>query len=188
MHTSKTIDMTRVTGIIEQINPLPTGNEIMRPLALAIMALSCLSATDAQAKDLSGRLGVGFNNQFAGLSSLSARWNLPSSTDTSIAIEANLGFSMMAGSDDAFFAGGRGLYGIVKEDNMTLSVGAGVGFLSEATQTAFRFQPVMSAEFFIYGLENLGFLLEWGVNFDLSSETEIHTMSGSPSLGLHYYF
>jgi hypothetical protein len=131
---------------------------------------------------------VGFNNQFAGLSSLSARWNLTSANGGMIALEGNVGFSMMAGSDDAFFAGGRALYGIVKEDNMTLWAGAGIGFLSEATQTAFRFQPVMSAEFFLYGLENLGFSVEWGVNFDLSEETQIHTVSGTPSVGAHYYF
>jgi hypothetical protein len=160
----------------------------MRPLSMAIIALSCVCAPQAQANDLSGRLGVGFNNQFSGLSSISARWNLESSNDTAIALEGNVGFSMMAGSDDAIFAGGRALYGLAKEDNMTLWVGAGIGFLSEATQTAFRFQPVMSAEFFLYGLENLGFLLEWGVNFDLSSETQIHTVSGTPSIGAHYYF
>jgi hypothetical protein len=160
----------------------------MRPFALAIIALSCLSASEAQAKDLSGRLGVGFNNQFAGLSSISARWNLPNGDENSIAIEGNVGFSMMAGSDDAVFVGGRALYGLAREDNMTLWVGGGVGYLREATQTAFRFQPVMSAEFFLYGLENLGFMVEWGLNFDLSSETQIHTVSGTPSVGAHYYF
>ena len=51
-----------------------------------------------------------------------------------------------------------------------------------------RLQPVIGAEFFLYGLENLAFLVEWGLTIDLGSENRVYTTSTAPSAGVHYYF
>ena len=152
-----------------------------------LLCLSLFPAT-ASAKDLAGKAGLGFNNQFAvGTSSLSARFVLPTS-DLHLALEANVGASVLKGQDNAFFGGARVLYGVVREDNMIVHLGLGAGFWGEGYQNSLRLQPVMGAEFFLYGLENLGFLVEWGLTLDLGSENNIFTTSTAPSAGVHYYF
>ncbi len=51
-----------------------------------------------------------------------------------------------------------------------------------------RLQPALGAEFFLYGLENLGFSTEWGLNLDLAKTTRVDTISGGPAVAVHYYF
>lgn len=155
----------------------------MRTLLICLALLP----TTAVAKDLSGKVGVGFNNQFASLSALSARYVLPLA-DLHVAIEANVGTSILKGQENAAFGGLRMIYGLVREDNMVLHAGLGVGLWGEGKTNSLRLQPVLGAEFFLYGLENLGFLVEWGLTIDLGSENRVYTTSTAPSAGLHYYF
>ena len=155
----------------------------MRTLLICLLALP----TTASAKDLAGRVGIGFNNQFSSLSALSARYVLPTH-DLHLAIEGHFGSSILKGQDNAGFAGARLIWGMVREDNMLLHLGLGGGFWGEGNTNSFRLQPVLGAEFFLYGLENLGFLVEWGVTIDLGDENRVYTTSTAPSAGLHYYF
>jgi hypothetical protein len=151
--------------------------------------LFCLALvpTSAIAKDLSGKVGVGFNNQFSSLSALSARYVLPTE-GLHLAVEANVGTSILKGQENAAFGGLRVLYGLVREDNMLLHMGLGAGIWGEGNTNSLRLQPVVGAEFFLYGLENLGFLVEWGLTVDLGSENRVYTTSTAPSAGVHYYF
>lgn len=151
-----------------------------------LICLCALPAT-ATAKDLSGHFGVGFNNQFAHIPALSARYVLPLH-DLHIGVEGHFGTSILKGMDNAGFAGARVIWGLVREDNMILHLGVGGGIWGEGNTSSFRLQPVVGAEFFLYGLENLGFLVEWGVTVDLGDENRVNTTSTAPSAGLHYYF
>ena len=141
----------------------------------------------ASAKDLSGKFGMGFNNQFSSVSSLSARYVLPM-RDLHIAVEGSFGTSVLKAQDNNISAGARLIYGIVREDNMLLHLGLGAGVWGEGNAGSVRIQPVMGAEFFLHGLENLGFLVEWGLTIDLGNENRIYTTSTAPSAGVHYYF
>jgi hypothetical protein len=71
---------------------------------------------------------------------------------------------------------------------MLLHLGLGAGIWGEGNTNSLRLQPVVGAEFFLYGLENLGFLVEWGLTVDLGSENRVYTTSTAPSAGVHYYF
>src|SRR5262249_26458356 len=141
-----------------------------------------LVAPPAVAKDLNGRFGVGFSQQFGGdggMSAVSLRYGLPTGKPTTnIGLEADVGANVTSVTD--FFVGGRLLWGVVAEDNMNLYLGAGVGYLQrhvgvdqddgtvdQEAAGGLRIQPSLGAEFFLFGLENLGFTTELGVNVDL---------------------
>lgn len=167
-------------------------------------ALLLLLAPPAAAKDLNGRLGLGFSQQFGGtgtMTAISVRWGLPTGKPaTNIAVELDAGADYGTSLD--FFGGGRILFGLVAEDNMNFNLGLGGGYLqrnvialsdtgaSEPTPYGtIRLQPSLGAEFFLFGLENLGFTAEFGVNVDLTDGAlRATTVGGAPGVGMHYYF
>jgi hypothetical protein len=155
---------------------------------------SLLLSSSAEAMDLRERVGIGYSNQFASVSSLSVRYHLPTRSPTiRLAVELTAGASVMnspsaATTYDGWFGGVRVLYGLVAEDNMTLYAAAGTGFTSTGADQAVRLQPALGAEFFLYGLENLGISTEWGLNVDMGSTTRLNTVSGGPAVAVHYYF
>ena len=165
-------------------------------MRIVLLALALLLPSSADARDLRERIGVGYSNQFSGSESggsLSVRYHLPTRSSTiRMSVEATAGFSLYSNPkvSDAWFGGARLLYGLVAEDNMTLytAVGGAVASL-DGTNTIFRFQPAMGAQFFLYGLENLGFSTEWGGNVDLGDpSSSLSSVSGGPAVAVHYYF
>jgi len=170
-----------------------------------MLVLLALLVSPASAKDLNGRLGVGFSQQFGGdgdFSALSIRYGLPTGKPTTnLAVELDVGVDVSSATD--LFAGGHFLWGAVAEDNMNLYLGAGVGYLqrnvmgvsdtgastSPEPYGTVRVQPSLGAEFFLFGLENLGFTTELGVNLDFGTGgTAVRTVGGAPAVGMHYYF
>lgn len=153
-----------------------------------LLALLLVSAP-ADAKDLRSRIGVGFHQQFGNVTALSVRGGLPMAKPTSnLQLELDVGADLASGTDPKFFAGGRALYSVVAEDNMNLYLGAGGGYLVDGPSGLVRLQPVAGAEFFLFGLENLGFSVEWGVNVDLGATWGVETVGSAPAIGAHYYF
>lgn len=169
----------------------------IRPSALAVLillacALLLAHPSEAQAKDLRKRIGVGFNNNFSTLTSVSVKVGMPTNKDTvNLQVQALVGFSIFAESDDLFFAGGRALLPILAEDNLNLYAAVGGGYVrSHAETNGARIQAVLGVEFFLFGLENLGLSAEFGINLDVVGEAvDIETTSGTAaSVGVHYYF
>ena len=165
------------------------------PFSLALTGAALLAAapTAAFAKDLNGRIGIGAEQSTGGLSSLSVRFGFPTGAPTlNIGLGADAGLDMRgatsgtAGSTD-FYAGARLYFGVVAEDNMNLYFGATAGYASMEGADAIRVGPNLGAEFFLFGLENLGFLAEMQLNIDIGGATRISTF-GSPAVGFHYYF
>lgn len=153
-----------------------------------LLALLLVSAP-ADAKDLRSRFGIGFHQQFGSVTALSARYGLPTGKPTSnVQIEVDVGADLAALTEPRFFAGGRLLYSVVAEDNMNLYLGAGGGYVVDGPDGVVRLQPVAGAEFFFFGLENLGFSVEWGVNVDLGAAWAVKTVGSAPAVGVHYYF
>jgi hypothetical protein len=154
---------------------------------------------NAEAKDLRGRFGVGFNQQLGHVSALSVRYALPTNSHAmNIQLEGNFGLDTASAlqpdgesgafvSDRRVFSGARLLYGVVAEDNMTLFGAGGVGILTNTDSTTVRFQPSMGADFFLFGLDNLGFTVEWGLNLDTGGNPGIET-TASMAAGVHYWF
>lgn len=163
---------------------------------MLLVVLSLVSSADA--KDLRSRLGLGFHQELGSMSALSVRYGFPAAKPTTnIQLEADVGLSLAAGSPTELYAGGRLLYTVVAEDNLNFYLGAGAGYATVAgtdadgdpTSTGFvRIQPALGAEFFLFGLENLGFSIEWGANVDLGAAWAVRTIGSSPAAAVHYYF
>ncbi len=157
---------------------------MLLPMAFA------LTIGSAQAKDLSGRVGVGFNHNFGDRSTISIRYALPlGDPAVQVQVEGFGGLALNNANAGWFIAGGRALGAVVVEDNLNLYLAAGAGYMTDGTQntSALRLQPAMGVEFFLFGLENLGFMTEWGVNVDLGSVTGVSTAANA-GVGVHSWF
>ena len=155
---------------------------------LLLLAAAVLAPASAHAKDLRGRFGLGFNHSFGAASTLSARYGLPMPEPAiNILVEADGGVDTTATATQSLFLGGRVLYAFVVEDNMNLYAAGGAALITGPATQTIRVQPALSAEFFLFGLENLGFTAEWGVNLDIGDKPGV-TTTASPGVGLHYWF
>ena len=153
-----------------------------------LFPLVLLFSTPAAAKDLRGRFGGGFNQQFGHVSALSVRYAFPTNSPAiNVHLEGAFGLETQKEADNRLFTGGRLLWGMIAEDNMNLYLAGGAGALSQNDESTFRLQPAMIADFFFFGLENLGFTVEWGLNLDLAGETGIAT-AATAAAGAHYWF
>lgn len=153
----------------------------------ALVTLLLVSAS-AHANDLRGRLGFGFHAGLSSISSLSVRYALPTARpEVNVQVEFDLGLDINEGSVGTV-VGGRALYGVVAEDNLSLYVAAGAAYVNEGEDPLVRVQPAIGAEFFMFGLENLGFGVEWGLNVDVGASPALKTVSGAPAVTVHYWF
>jgi len=169
-----------------------------RTLLLSTVLLLAVSlALPATAKDLRGRFALGFNNQFSPVATASAKFTLPAKTPTTniqIQVLGGVAVFRARSNNDQFFAGARMLFTFLAEDNLNLYAGGGGGFAGFDDGTkAIRVQPVVGTEFFFFGLENLGFSAEFGVNVDIGvlpvTSVDVSTTSGAfGAVGIHYYF
>ena len=150
----------------------------------------CIGASSAQAKDMTNRLGIGYKNQFgADLPGMALQY-YPG---------ADLGLSGVLGvdtqKDNSRFGLMAKLHRIIfHEDNLHFYMGAGAGILSVETagqnSSGFELLGFGGAEFFLAGLENLGFSFEAGVGVtSLSNSVRFRTVGDSPlRAGITFYF
>jgi len=164
----------------------------LRILLPLLLLLSMLLPASAQGRDLRKKVGIGFNNNFSSLTSISVKVGLPTNLETvNIQIQGLAGFALAADQDNRFFAGGRVLLPILAEDNLNVYGGVGGGYARFNDQvSAARIQAVLGVEFFFFGLERLGLSAEFGLNLDVGPGfVDFATTSGTAaSVGVHYYF
>ncbi len=155
-----------------------------------LIPLAALFFTPAvQAKDLRGRTGIGFNEQFGHVSALSVRYGLPTPSPVmNIQLEGMFGLDTSSEDEGGNVVyGARALYGFLAEDNLNLFAGAGLGGVNTAAENTLRLQPAMGTDFFLFGLENLGFTIEWGLNLDIGPNSGVSTTAAAAA-GAHYWF
>ena len=152
------------------------------------LALVVISGT-VEAKELSSRLGVGFRNAYS--------FELP-------AIAANYypnpdtGFIGALGLDtaenNAKFALSGGVRRVIfKEDNMNFFMSGILSFVSSetngSTSSGFEISALVGDEFFLPGLENLGFNIEAGVGVANLSKVRFRTIADHMlRAGVFFYF
>ena len=177
-----------------EVLPSPVGQKFKSFISTILMVFACglvTFLTDvAQAKDLSHRLGVGFKNQFTN--------DVPS-----VALQyypgREIGLSAEVGVDTAKDASKFGLMAkihriVFEEQNLNFYMGAGAGLLSQETNgkndSGFQLIGFAGAEFFLAGLENLGFSFELGAGVtSISSQVRFKTIGDSPlRAGMAFYF
>lgn len=147
---------------------------------------------EAEAKNVARRLGVGFKDQFSE--------SLPSVAAQYYPYD-DLGFSAALGVDTRTDNSGFGLmvklYRLLpnmQEEHMNFYMGAGAGLLSKETagqtSSGFELSGFVGGEFFIMGLDSLGFSFEAGVGItSISNGVRFRTFGDSPlRAGMIFYF
>jgi hypothetical protein len=160
---------------------------------MLLLLAATLASPSAEANDHRGRLGLGFHAGLGSVSALSVRYALPTASpkvNAQIEVDAGLDTAATNGSDTglSMVAGGRVIYGVVAEDHLSLFVAGGGAYVADPGAYVIRIQPAMGAEFFLFGLENLGFGVEWGFNIDVGPAFRLATIGGAPAVTVHYWF
>lgn len=156
--------------------------------AMIVMAL--LVGTTVQAKDLTNRLGVGVKSNTAvdNLPALAAVYY----PNPDFGLTSSLGIDTK--KDNSRFAITGGVRRIVfREANMNFYMGGNLGLINHETagdkDSGFELSAVFGAEFFMPGLESLGFSFEGGLGVVSMDSTRFRTIAESPvQAGLVFYF
>lgn len=148
-------------------------------------------STNGWAKDLSQRLGVGYSDQWGidnSMPSLSVRYY----PNQQYGLQASVGVDTKKDAN-RFGASAKFIKIVFREDNMNFYVAAGGGVVSQqktSTDSGFDAAAVFGGEFFLPGLESLGFNFEGGFGVTaISSEMRFRTVGDSPlKAGMFFYF
>ena len=161
-------------------------------LLTIICMCSLLVAGTVYAKDLKGKIGLGFNSQLSenGMDSVSAKYWLNN----------DLGFQGIAGftfSDDIneFDLGGKVMYKLIDEQNMYVAGIGGLGYTrvdvdGGGDDSGLWLSGGVGLEYFFNGLPNLGFSTEISLVYsDYRDNSSFNTAADTAvSAGIHYYF
>jgi hypothetical protein len=161
-----------------------------RLLAL-VTILAAFSPAVARAKDMQGRLGLGYNAEFAnsqatgGVPGVSIKYGLT----RDIATELVVGVATTDPSNSV--VGIKFFKNLFYETNLNFYFFLGGGILSAGGRSGAQFLGGFGTEFFIPGIESLGFSVETGGLFEnVSTGNFVLKTMGVDflSAGIHFYF
>jgi hypothetical protein len=167
----------------------PSSLRCILPLGLFIVA-AAFSAPSAQARDLTGRLGLGYNSEFAnythtnGVPGISLKYGI----SRDIAVEGIVGVDTISPTNDV--VGLKFFKNIFFETNLNFYFFAGGGIVAGDSKTGAEILSGFGAEWFFPGLESLGFSMDVGGELDnLSGNFGLKTLGVSfLNAGIHFYF
>lgn len=144
----------------------------------------------AEARDLSSRLGIGYRNALVttDLPSIAAFY-YPSSD---VGVYGSLGVDTQ--EDNSKFGAAAGVRRIIfKEDNMNFFGAGQVAIVNQEIATVkdsgFELAATVGGEFFLPGLDSLGFNFETGMGITTVKKTRFRTLGESfATAGMAFYF
>lgn len=160
--------------------------------SLTSLALSAvlLGAQPSQARELTGRLGLGYNGQLA---NQSASGGVPGvaikyAISRDLAVEAIAAAATSTPSNSGF--GVKFFKNLFFETNLNFYWTLGGAIVTGGGNSGAQFLSGFGTEFFIPGLESLGWSMEVGGSFDnLSGSFALKTMGVSfLNAGMRFYF
>jgi hypothetical protein len=165
----------------------------MRLRLIALLALTILSTapTSAWARDLQGRLGLGFNNQFAN-SFVAYRvpaFSVKYAMTRDIALEAVVGTSTATPTNSV--TGVKFFKNLFLETNLNFYFTFGGAIVAANNKSGSEFLGGIGAEFFIPGLESLALSFEAGGSLHnlIGNGYSFRTFGVSfVDAGIHFYF
>jgi len=164
------------------------GSQMARMLLLATIVLSFTETSHA--RDLQGRLGVGYNAQFSnrsasnGVPALSFRYALTKE----FGIQGI--FGVATSSPGNTVAALKLFKNVFYETNLNFYFLLGGGVVTAQGTSGAEFLGGVGSEFFIPGLESLSFCFELGASLtNLTGSFVLKTMGASfLEAGMHFYF
>jgi hypothetical protein len=165
-------------------------NRKLRQRCVALAFTVFLSSPAAFARDLQGRLGLGYNAEFAnaytsgGVPGVSVKCGLTRD------IAAELVVAVATTSPGNSATALKLFKNLFFEQNLNFYFMLGGGIVSANNLSGAEFIGGFGAEFFIPGVESLGFAMETGASFDnLSGSFALKTLGVSfLNAGIHFYF
>lgn len=158
-------------------------------LVAGFVTLAMLAGT-AQAKELTNRLGIGYRASYVTFTLPSvAAYYYPSST---FGVLGSLGIDTE--DNNSKFAALVGIRRILfKEDNMNFFMGGNLAIVDNEVNaqkdSGFEMAAVFGGEFFLPGLESLGFNFESGAGVSNVGKTRFRTLGDSfVNVGMIFYF
>ncbi|MFN8370598.1 MAG: hypothetical protein U0T83_08255 [Bacteriovoracaceae bacterium] len=154
-----------------------------------ILLLLLVISFNLQARNLSGRLGIGMTNHFHNdIPCISLK--LQRSKSYALGLEVGTKFS----DTDGGYATGLKFYRIIFDEPQLNFYGALMGaMLSQKTagvsKSGYQFDGTLGTEFHFAGLESLGFSFEFGLSINkLGEKSAIETVGDSMIVGaVHFY-
>lgn len=137
------------------------------------------------ARDMHGRLGLGYNAQFADeLPSVAAKYAVTRTT----AFEGVLGFDTSTPTRSVF--GAKAFHNIFMETNLNFYGFTGLVFSKTRTGSGVEIPAGVGVEFFIPGIESIGWSFETGAMMtNASGDFALKTLGLSfLSAGIRFYF
>jgi hypothetical protein len=158
----------------------------------ALLAVSVLffGTQQASARDLQGRLGLGYNDEFANSSQTNGVPGISLKYGMSRDIDFEVIFGISTSSPTNSVAALKFFRNLFYETNLNFYFFAGGGEVGANSKTGLEILSGFGAEFFIPGLESLGFSMDVGGDLDnLSGSYALKTIGVSfINAGIHFYF
>lgn len=159
-------------------------------LAWVSVAAMLLTPGSAHARDMQGRLGLGYNSEFSNQEGANAvpGISLKYGFTRDIASELIVGVATTTPGNSVF--GVKFFKNLFYETNLNFYFMVGGGLVSANNNSGAEFLGGFGAEFFIPGLESLGFSMETGGSFsNISGSFALKTLGVSfLNAGIHFYF
>ncbi|MGK5090107.1 hypothetical protein WDW86_21360 [Bdellovibrionota bacterium FG-2] len=147
-------------------------------------------AQNASAREIQGRLGLGYNNEFGNAPNYRSNpaVSLKYGLSRDFAVEGIVG--IYTGAPGNSVAAGKVFKNIFLETNLNFYFMAGFGVLTGNSNSGIEALGGFGAEFFIPGIESLGFAVETGGTFNnMSGAYALRTLGVSfLDAGIHFYF
>jgi len=167
-------------------------NRPRRTWRVILCAASFLSlcVPNAQARDLQGRLGLGYNSEFANFE----RTNGTPGVSLKYGFTRDLATELIVGMNTASPSNSvtaiKGFKNLFYETNLNFYFMLGGGLLTAESRAGFEMLGGMGSEFFIPGLESLGFAMEIGGSLNnIGGSFALKTIGVSfLNAGIHFYF
>ena len=155
-----------------------------------LLILVLLFGSVGMSKELANRLGIGYQNQFSvDVPAIAARYY----PNPDLGVSAALGIDTE--SNTSKFGLMAKVFRIVfKEPNLNFYLGAGGGLISQeiagTASSGFELNGFAGVEFFMQGLESLGFIFEAGIGIaSINSGVRFRTFGDHPiNAGVVFYF
>jgi hypothetical protein len=159
-------------------------------LAGLILGAFLLPFSSAHARDLQGRLGLGYNAEFAnfnmthGVPAVSLKYAIT----RDLAMEGVVGVATTSPGNTVTAA--KFFKNLFFETNLNFYTMVGGGIITANSKSGSQFIGGFGTEFFIPGIESLGFSMETGGSFDNVTGSFVFKTLGVSFLnaGMHFYF
>ena len=155
-----------------------------------LISMLCLFTTQAFAKELGSRLGVGYKSNYVTFEFPSVSTIYYPNNET--AVVGSLGLDTQETSSKfALLAGVRRI--IFKEEMMNFFMGGNIAMITNEVastkDSGFELAALVGGEFFLNGLDSLGFTFETGVGVTNVKKVRFRTVGDSfVSAGMVFYF